>query len=202
MSGYKFPYIEADKYSCWCSGGADSSLLLYYLLKSGKPVDVYTTVKNETAAKNSYTIREVVLKCMELTNNYQVTQIIHYSPEKDEKSLLKNSVKYFNNKMIDQLYTGITANPPIDAIGFYSGQEEIRDPNVTRSVVVNPYVITPFTNYDKKWIAARYEEEGLMNTLFPVTNSCEAWTMNFNQIGIHCGECWWCKEREWGFGHV
>jgi 7-cyano-7-deazaguanine synthase in queuosine biosynthesis len=35
--------------------------------------------------------------------------------------------------------------------------------------------------------------------IFPITRSCESWTNDFSK---HCGECWWCKEREWGFGRL
>lgn len=56
----------------------------------------------------------------------------------------------------------------------------------------------PFFNMNKKDIAKMYEDEGLMDTLWPVTRSCESETMSEG----HCGECWWCQERLWAFGKL
>lgn len=55
---------------------------------------------------------------------------------------------------------------------------------------------TPFHRIDKKVIAGMYEELNLLETLFPLTRSCE----NNNLLEGHCGECWWCEERLWAFG--
>ena len=40
-----------------------------------------------------------------------------------------------------------------------------------------------------------------MDTLFPITRSCEAWAKDEEyHIEKHCEDCWWCRERYWGFG--
>jgi 7-cyano-7-deazaguanine synthase in queuosine biosynthesis len=63
----------------------------------------------------------------------------------------------------------------------------------------------PWANTDKKGIAKMYREENLIDTLLPVTRSCEydpncEFFDDIEDPGLgHCGECWWCKEREWGF---
>jgi 7-cyano-7-deazaguanine synthase in queuosine biosynthesis len=200
---YEFPYIEAEKYSCWFSGGADSSLLLYYLLKSGKPVIVYTTAAISSLHKNAVTSLNVLQKCMELTGNYKVDHIITYSDDKHTKELLENTAPYMVKGISDILYTGITANPPLGTIDLPCNEDAIRNPDKTRSINRNPYAITPFTNFDKKWIAAQYEELGLLETLFPLTNSCEYFGPTGYDPGFHhCGECWWCKERLWAFGRL
>jgi hypothetical protein len=49
-----------------------------------------------------------------------------------------------------------------------------------------------------------YEKYNLMDTLYPVTRSCE-WVSytNWPDPGNnHCGKCWWCQERVWGFGKL
>ena len=53
-------------------------------------------------------------------------------------------------------------------------------------------------NFDKKELAQIYKEYDLLDTLFPVTRSCEGW----QNITGHCGKCWWCEERMWGFGKL
>jgi 7-cyano-7-deazaguanine synthase in queuosine biosynthesis len=68
----------------------------------------------------------------------------------------------------------------------------------------------PWANTNKKGIAEMYRDENLIDSLVPVTRSCE-WDPKceyYDVIGTvdpglgHCGECWWCKEREWGFDQV
>ena len=50
-------------------------------------------------------------------------------------------------------------------------------------------------NYDKKKIAEIYTALGIRE-LNIFTRSCES----LEDIGVeHCGNCWWCKEREWAF---
>lgn len=59
--------------------------------------------------------------------------------------------------------------------------------------------IRPFHSVDKKAVAEIYQHFRLMDTLFPLTRSCEKETTDFSQ---HCGKCWWCGEREYGFGRL
>ena len=62
----------------------------------------------------------------------------------------------------------------------------------------------PLINIDKQGVKELYEKFGLLDTLYPLTRSCESFTDDFSK---HCGEykdeqdvCWFCKERYWGFG--
>ena len=59
----------------------------------------------------------------------------------------------------------------------------------------------PFKNIDKKFIAHIYKEYGLIDTLYPLTRSCESTDPdNCDDYKGHCGNCWWCLERKWAFG--
>ena len=55
----------------------------------------------------------------------------------------------------------------------------------------------PFRNHHKRHIAELYNTFNVMDDLFPLTRSCEKVTTDFS---LHCGKCWFCKERKWGFG--
>jgi 7-cyano-7-deazaguanine synthase in queuosine biosynthesis len=50
-----------------------------------------------------------------------------------------------------------------------------------------------------------YVKFDLMDTVFPLTRSCE-WTSKITEVADpgtnHCGVCWWCEERKWGFGKL
>jgi len=57
----------------------------------------------------------------------------------------------------------------------------------------------PFQNYDKKFIAEIFEEQGLMKTLYPLTRSCEGQANITKNFTKPCKKCWWCKEKKWAF---
>ena len=103
--------------------------------------------------------------------------------------------------------SGITKSPPKHVQESFSDSfdlEDKRGEDVERIIHVkdyeyyNYYEYRPFFNFDKKELAQIYKEYDLLDTLFPVTRSCEGW----QNITGHCGKCWWCEERMWGFGKL
>ena len=64
--------------------------------------------------------------------------------------------------------------------------------------------VHPLRNLDKKGVADLYKHFGVMDSLFPVTRSCEhPDPTRTNNFTIHCEtDCWWCWERLWGFGRI
>ena len=62
-------------------------------------------------------------------------------------------------------------------------------------------------NYNSKYpkgfqkiIEAFSEEYNLIDSLFVYTRSCEWEAQNVKDPKLgHCGICWWCQERAWGF---
>ena len=59
-------------------------------------------------------------------------------------------------------------------------------------------VYNPIINNDKRDVAKLYRSLNIERELFPYTRSCE----DDKHIDGHCGVCWWCKERIWGFGYL
>jgi len=57
----------------------------------------------------------------------------------------------------------------------------------------------PLLFVDKKCVRELYEHFGVLDSLFPITRSCEDITHDFSH---HCGKCWWCGERQYGFGRL
>lgn len=184
-----------------CSGGADSSLLLYILMKyATDPIHVFTCVLD---SKNRSTIKSasnVLSKIIDLTGNYNVYHHFHFVKEgKNIEELFRQQMQFVENKTINWLYTAITQNPPFDVQRTFkepSRENHERHPLIERSVYMQDLpVYMPFTNFNKQIIAKIYSELNLVNNLLPVTRSCESITLTEG----HCGECWWCEERFWAF---
>ena len=73
-----------------------------------------------------------------------------------------------------------------------------RDPAEIRPTLVDNYYM-PWTNIDKKKIYQIYKDYNLLESLFPLTRSCET----LEEVKEpHCGNCWWCHERQWAFGKL
>ena len=180
------------------SGGADSSILLYLLLKySKKPLHIFTLCNDR---KGTYTPKQsidVVSKCAELTQNYNFKHHISYTVVQTRNALFAPALEYITDGYV---YTGITSNPPKDITdNFLEVTPDIdRDPSTIRSPFEYDKIYTPWTNLNKKQICNIYKHYNLLDSLFTLTRSCEALKETVTQM--HCGKCWWCEERKWGFG--
>jgi 7-cyano-7-deazaguanine synthase in queuosine biosynthesis len=64
-------------------------------------------------------------------------------------------------------------------------------------------IVHPFVYTTKDWIVNQYSDNKILD-LFDITRSCEGEFEGLNYktytLGDSvpvCGECFWCKEREW-----
>ena len=109
-----------------------------------------------------------------------------------------------SKNIIDCKFSGVTANPPLEVYKQWSPddtndeptpgrdrEQELKDTSFGRILV----------NIDKKGVAELYKKFGLMDTLFNVTRTCEETELD-PSVTPHCGKCWWCEERRWGFGKL
>lgn len=215
----------------WLSGGVDSSLLLYMLCKSikdsGRQIRVQPFTIRRPKPYNPLHAVPVVQKVKELLDfDLMNDHIVYYhNIDTDESRNYCNGRLFGDSNLVNfrdriqLLYSGLTKNPPkevqmtfnlgISKEEFERGEEEVlkRDPvhHGVDKAGVEHYLITPIKDLNKKDLADLYTELGIMETLFPLTRSCEAvrWKENGEpdhpNYG-HCGECWWCDERMWGFG--
>jgi len=113
--------------------------------------------------------------------------------------------KAYNEFKIERHYNGITQNPPRE-ISEQFEDESIGEFDDTRFGKFAQWNgdnshpgYRPFINTDKQGVASIYKQYNLLDTLFLETRSCEEVTLDFSK---HCGKCWYCKEREWGFGKL
>ena len=110
---------------------------------------------------------------------------------------------------IDAYYNGVTRNP---RLAMFNGMlERDIDPDennkhLKRMVHMGVEVLHPFRFIEKSWVVEQYKKLDIME-LFDLTRSCEGTFENityenykFGQPVPTCGECFWCKEREWALG--
>lgn len=107
---------------------------------------------------------------------------------------------------IDAYYNAVTRNP---RLALFNGMRE-RDIDPTEEnkhleemIHMGRKVLHPFRFIDKSEVVKKYKELDLME-LFNITRSCEGefegldyTTYTPSQYVPICGECFWCKEREW-----
>ena len=185
------------------SGGADSAMLLYLLMKyHADQIYIFTlasSLKNNVNAKHTI---DVISKCSELTGNENFEHIMSYCYTQTPNELFRKTSEYLKNGTVNWVYTGVTKNPPKSVTREFhdeTTESQERDPNVERPVILeDKKYITPFTNIDKKGLADLYKQHNLTDTLFPLTRSCES----LEYLTEHCETCWWCEERKWGFGSL
>jgi 7-cyano-7-deazaguanine synthase in queuosine biosynthesis len=107
---------------------------------------------------------------------------------------------------IQAYYNAVTHNPRLAK--FNGMQERDIERNNTNKhleymIHMDRVASHPFRFVDKAWVLKQYKQLDIMD-LFNITRSCEGEfegidykTYTPGQLVPTCGECFWCKEREW-----
>lgn len=214
------------------SCGADSAVLLYWLMSNiQNDLHIYNIIADYRKSVLEPAFDRVVKKCAELTGkkNYFVHK--HHVPSPPPELLFKIWTEALDKGEIDILYTGFTKFPPDEVYADWEEKLpewhvqlrkhdqvlpefgiEIKIPpgtnfskpplsiggKVVEKLAMDKRAYSPLANHDKRSVAKLYKALGILDTLYPVTRSCE----NDNHPESHCGKCWWCNERRWGFGFL
>lgn len=208
-----------------CSGGADSSILLYVLAKYIKDNSLDTKLSVLTCStdvKDRWTGRKA-----ELVTNYIIETIgsgiidMHYiyfreRPQIEDFHAIESAL--FADGRVDLIVSGITCNPPDgETVENINGEVVDLTVGAMENRVGDQHTIwhistegkgdfwSPFANVDKRFVAKMYDEFNVRNELLPLTRSCEKKTpldQKFDPMfeETTCGNCWWCLERKWAFG--
>lgn len=207
----------------WVSGGADSALMLYLLCKQIKLDNLQIKVQTSTVDYKrpyqniGYNIVKKVQEILECDDTILEPQVYNppgdtvWTPDELKQQFKDINRVNFTNRHIQLLYTGTTLNPPVTVqeqfeYGVLHDIEAIRGRDVVKQIekyqvheidnqTFEFIEIRPFLETDKQAIGELYKEHNLMDNLFPITRSCE----DLNTVTGHCGHCWWCEERLWGF---
>lgn len=200
-----------------CSGGADSTLLLYMTCDYIKRFNLDTTVSliSCSVANKSNLVAKLVANIVDYTVSKLGDGIItnHYSLYRSsglDEHLHPFQKQLFEQNNMDILFGGITANPKEETyvtkkngttIELRADCNQIlweRNKASTRPELVvrdsYPYY-NPFVNVDKRFVADMYKQYEIED-LIPLTRTCNV----VNPQAEPCGNCWSCCERKWAFG--
>lgn len=209
------------------SGGADSALLAY-LICSQTDAEIHFTHQIrmwKTRPWQTYVFHNVANWFADHFNN---TFYLHKNlvpPELEEgasntlildeygkmkpgnRIILRSHNEYIaHTNMLDALYVGINRNPDVEFEGAIEDREEGHIPPYFDHDGIS--IVHPFVHTRKDWIIQQYYEHGITD-LLNLTRSCEGEFKNINyktytpgQYVPTCGECFWCKEREWALAKV
>ena len=214
------PDLDVDVLGCSLSGGADSAILTYLIAKDIIDSNSYTRILPFTRERpypqpfpknwNIWRSRLVIDKINELLGkNVFLYHFIDPQPknqlEKQTPEQEKEHVRDLHGRLAEnsvgtfKFVYGVTANPP--------EIEMIKHNFLTKWRVIDrdkikdkPMPSRPFDCVDKRFVAELYKQTNTLETLFPVTYSCEGMHDVTDNYQNHCGKCWWCKERYWAFG--
>ena len=203
--------IDSESIGIMVSGGADSTILLYYLMKTCPDNKIYAfTLGNmQRKMRNATHASLVVNKCIELTGNINVVHMINYDLKQTDINIFDSISKSYENEFTKYHYSGVTLNPPKSVTAKFKlpiSETYRNTDNNPKTVDLEYRFFAPFARCNKSVIKKLYDEFGVMDDLFPLTRSCEYDPSITNDVfdpgNGHCGECWWCEERKWAFGRL
>jgi len=202
----------------WVSGGVDSSLLCYLLAKKIKTENIPFKLQTVTIPKrptDTHHLSVIDFIKKDLNCNDIFCDPIIYNTDHDNYTQSFQQVNEENviNGKYKYIYSGINQTPDYESYNdiwtAYEELENLRSSDANKLLAISGVIlhedkfvefgeIRPFFNLNKKHIASLYKEHNLLDTLFPLTVSCNT----IEYTNGHCGECWFCKERFWGFGKL
>lgn len=196
-------HTDTKKIGMQMSGGADSTLVAYmyaYTIKKHKLPIKLKRITFGFGNKPDYFATSRLIQ-------HSITELLDFDPwdvpyeffynHKSEHSVLAHIKKLYDHESVNYFVNGKTKNPPAN---------EILDPTSSRILerdipTKNKYdeIVEPFYDITKDIIIKQYIDLGIYETLFQKTQSCDA---NITTTKFPCGECWWCKEREWALSRI
>lgn len=107
---------------------------------------------------------------------------------------------------VDAFYNAVTRNPKGIDLGGMTERDIDETADNTHLIIshhMGGWACHPFRFTDKSWVLKQYRRLEIMD-LFDITRSCEGeftdidyTTYKPGQYVPTCGNCFWCKEREW-----
>jgi len=198
------------------SGGLDSTVLWHYMYgickERNQKIIPFTVPKNDGAL--TYASRMLEWSAKRYGDKTLHPIVINskgvdwskkdYQGEEVARQLIDGIKEIMDLGLAGYVYTGVNEYPPNhETLCSYHtpGPRNLsRDSDVNyRGRPVSDIVRQPFADYTKADIIKFANDLGILDEVAELSHSC------VELIRGRCGECFWCKEREWGFaeaGHI
>ena len=219
----KFYYTETDfietviepeykNIAVLMSGGIDSAILMYFLIKTiqeqQQDVKIYAiTAESMRRPQGIRYSNKVMTKLTEITGftNYGEHLIFPVVIPTEEVKVMTHYTKHFMKMYkIDRLFNGTTTNPPKDVTELmtYHRYENRDDPKGEGKLLREDEkkLDWPLLYVNKRDVYNMFVKYGLLDTILPETRSCIGDTELTNFHRTPCMKCWGCLEKFWGFG--
>ena len=180
--------IDPDKtYGIMLSGGLDSAILLYLLIKNNPLINLqpFTIAKSDGAALYVDSIVEHFNRKFNLS---LPKPILVGNPEIFHRLQGASAINEIMNKYpVDYLFNALNQNPP----------ELIDMPGAAIRSKSSPFskLRLPFASMYKDQIV-KYMFDNQQEDLMNITHTCT------EQQHGRCGKCWQCTERKWAFAKL
>lgn len=214
------------------SGGLDSAMVLYmlckYIREEQPDLSVVPMTHNDWVKPFQIKWAEKVLNWMrnEFPDvkilNHETSQMVHgddyiQAQIRDKLAIIRRLEQEGTITYPTITIHGVNMAPPDEVTNqFLDWDGEVMRGPADRTGIQNEWkpewqMFRPIINLDKKDLAELYKKFNLQDTLFELTRSCENPSAEITEnFETHCedpklainGECWFCKERKWGFGKI
>ena len=210
------PIQKCKKVGLAISGGTDSALVLYMLCNELKHKNYDYEIVLFTLVQDSQPmVQHIVMDVVDIIRdmfpevNVPTPLFTHWGGDVHNEHMGNkkvNSSREFKKKLIaegkiDSILSGR------NLITFATAEEQATYGLDTLRVEPRPSIMRdgiphyePLSITDKKFVAKVYEDEGLLETLFPHTISCTGNAQDTDYFTKVCEKCWSCQERKWAFG--
>lgn len=211
-----------------CSGGTDSAIMLFetckVIVEDNIPANivVFTLTADARDRYNSQCANKVINVIARQFDNYPIiSHQVFYAPQQEKTYFDQWEPNVIRNFNINLKLNATNLTPPkgtviLDADGnsrdLYKESKIFNRRNITSRVVIdNIENVRPYYNIDKIGVITKYKNYNLMNTLLPVTRSCENPMQGYfgssrsdiiEDTTKVCGKCWWCLEKKWAITQV
>lgn len=184
--------INRDKkYGIMLSGGLDSAVLLYLILKQDRTIDIqpFSMRKHDHSFEYVNKIIDYFNKQFDIDMPYTILvgdPNVHHRMQ----STLATGEVFIKHPEINYLFNGINQNPPQPW-----GNPDWEYPNRPAVGYTVPRMKFPFLHLYKTDIVSLMFEHG-QEELMNLTHTCTELTDG------RCGECFQCNERAWAFDQL
>jgi tRNA(Ile)-lysidine synthase TilS/MesJ len=182
------PPIDLDKkYGIMLSGGLDSAVLLYLLIRQEPKIQLQPFTIDKTDGASCYA--NPIVKHFNKKFNLSIPETIYVGDSRAHHRVQSTTavIDIFNNYLVNRLFIGINQNPP--ELDHLPGAPQ-RDKKSN-----DPRIIFPFVDLYKTDIIEMMFKHNQQDLIY-ITHSCTE-----QSIG-RCNRCWQCTERSWSFSKL